>query len=45
MAELRDVLRGSDYRGALSFEWARKWHTYLPTIETALIAAKTNRWL
>jgi sugar phosphate isomerase/epimerase len=44
MAELRDVLRGSDYRGALSLEWARKWHTYLPTIETALIAAKTNRW-
>ena len=44
MAELRDVLRHSDYRGALSLEWARKWHTYLPTIETALIAAKTNRW-
>lgn len=44
MAELRAVLRDSDYRGALSLEWARKWHTYLPTIETALIAAKTNRW-
>lgn len=44
MAELRDVLRASDYRGALSLEWARKWHTYLPTIETALIAAKSNRW-
>jgi len=44
MAELRDVLRSSDYRGALSLEWARKWHPYLPTIETALIAAKTNQW-
>ncbi len=44
MEELRALLRDSDYRGALSLEWARKWHTYLPTIETALIAAKTNRW-
>lgn len=44
MAELRDILRHSDYHGALSLEWARKWHPYLPTIETALIAAKANQW-
>lgn len=44
MSELRSVLRSSDYRGALSLEWARKWHTYLPTVDEALTAAKANQW-
>lgn len=44
MAELRAVLGEAEYRGAIALEWARKWHTYLPPIEKALVSAKAHHW-
>lgn len=44
MAPLLAELAASGYRGALSLEWERLWHPYLPTLETALTAARERRW-
>lgn len=44
MPELRAVLREGNYHGAISLEWARKWHRYLPPLDDALTAAKANLW-
>jgi len=44
MAELREVLRVDKYDGAMSLEWERMWHPYLPEIDKALYHAARNRW-
>ena len=44
MAPLRAALEADGYAGALSLEWERLWHPYLPTLESALTAAAERRW-
>lgn len=44
MAPLMAELKAADYRGLISLEWERLWHPYLPTLETALAAARERRW-
>jgi sugar phosphate isomerase/epimerase len=44
LAPLLVELKSSDYRGALSLEWERLWHPYLPPLETALTNAAVIRW-
>ena len=38
------ALRADSFAGAVSLEWERKWHPYLPPIEDALAAAARQNW-
>jgi len=44
MESFRNALAGSDFSGAISMEWARKWHRYLPPLEDALHVAAERKW-
>ncbi|MFA6962016.1 MAG: TIM barrel protein [Opitutaceae bacterium] len=44
MVPLLAELKSSGYQGAVSLEWERLWHPYLPTLETALAAAAKHHW-
>jgi len=41
LRELFALLERDEYRGAISLEWERKWHPYLPPIEEALEGVAT----
>lgn len=43
-ARLIEVLKADGYAGAVSLEWERLWHSYLPSLDAALVAAKRTRW-
>lgn len=38
------VLSENNYRGIVSLEWERKWHPYLPDLDTALTALTESGW-
>jgi sugar phosphate isomerase/epimerase len=38
------VLHDNNYAGVMSLEWERKWHPYLPDLDTALQSLKTAGW-
>jgi sugar phosphate isomerase/epimerase len=42
--ELRAVLERDGYGGAVSLEWERQWHPYLPPLEEALQAMTERGW-
>ncbi len=44
MASLMACLQADGYTGAVSLEWARKWHPYLPSLEEALEMAAAQAW-
>lgn len=44
MASLLAALEADVYDGAVSLEWERLWHPYLPELETALATARERRW-
>ena len=44
VVELFKVLRDNDYNGVVSLEWERKWHPYLPDLDTALETLKASGW-
>ena len=44
MIPLLAALEAARFRGAISLEWERLWHPYLPTLEKALTAATTHHW-
>lgn len=39
-----NVLRDNNYNGVVSLEWERKWHPYLPDLDTALTALTESGW-
>ncbi|MCM2369600.1 sugar phosphate isomerase/epimerase family protein [Aporhodopirellula aestuarii] len=43
-ADVYNVLRDNGYRGVISLEWERKWHPYLPDLDTALTALADSGW-
>ncbi|MDP2136844.1 MAG: sugar phosphate isomerase/epimerase [Candidatus Didemnitutus sp.] len=43
MAALREVL-AREFTGAVSLEWERHWHPYLPPLDNALRAAAERNW-
>lgn len=43
-APLRSALDKAGFAGALSLEWERKWHPYLPPVEIALDALERCGW-
>jgi sugar phosphate isomerase/epimerase len=43
MSPLRDVL-AAQFTGAVSLEWEKLWHPYLPPLEDALMAAAAKNW-
>ncbi|MEY2879393.1 MAG: hypothetical protein RLZZ15_1773 [Verrucomicrobiota bacterium] len=44
MAALRSALREDGFGGAVSLEWEKMWHPYLPPLEEALVAARERAW-
>lgn len=44
MDSFRNAMAGSSFAGAISLEWARKWHRYLPPLEDALNVAAERKW-
>jgi sugar phosphate isomerase/epimerase len=42
---LRRTLQEGGYSGALSLEWEKRWHPYLPELSEALTAAEQESWL
>ncbi|MGE4489065.1 MAG: sugar phosphate isomerase/epimerase family protein [Kiritimatiellales bacterium] len=38
------LLQENGYAGVVSLEWERKWHPYLPDLDTALNALETSGW-
>ena len=44
IAPLLDVLRADGFAGAVSLEWERMWHPYLPPLAGALEAAAERGW-
>lgn len=38
------AIEGSGFAGAISLEWERLWHPYLPPLEEALRVAAERRW-
>jgi len=38
------VLRRDGYDGAVSLEWEKMWHPYLPDLSEALGAASVQGW-
>lgn len=43
MTPLRAVLQ-AEYTGAISLEWEKLWHPYLPTLDEALVSAAKHQW-
>ena len=44
LAPLRSALEAGGYAGAISLEWERLWHPYLPPLEDALVRARDRAW-
>jgi len=44
ITEVYRILQEKNYQGVVSLEWERKWHPYLPELETALAALAENGW-
>jgi sugar phosphate isomerase/epimerase len=44
MRRLADALGRDGYAGAVSLEWEKQWHPYLPPLELALQAADGRGW-
>ncbi|HUR60133.1 MAG TPA: sugar phosphate isomerase/epimerase [Opitutaceae bacterium] len=44
IAALLDALRADGFSGAVSLEWEKMWHPYLPPLDTALATAAARRW-
>lgn len=44
MATLRSVLAADGYAGVVSLEWEKLWHAELPSLNSALDAARQNAW-
>lgn len=44
MRALRSLLERDGYGGALSLEWERRWHPYLPPLQQALEVARIRGW-
>jgi sugar phosphate isomerase/epimerase len=44
LAEAIGLLRANHYRGAISFEWERHWHDYLPPLAAALARLREQPW-
>jgi sugar phosphate isomerase/epimerase len=44
VVETFDVLRDNHYSGVVSLEWERKWHPYLPELDTALKVLADSGW-
>ena len=42
--EVLDLLRRDRFTGAVSLEWEKMWHPYLPPIEEALTACRKENW-
>lgn len=43
-AEVFETLRTGRYQGVVSLEWERKWHPYLPDLDTALTTLVDCGW-
>ena len=44
MAALRSALAADGYAGVVSLEWEKLWHAELPSLDSALHAARQNAW-
>lgn len=42
--EVFETLRENNYAGVVSLEWERKWHPYLPDLDTALTVLESSGW-
>lgn len=42
--EVLDLLRRDKFSGAVSLEWEKMWHPYLPPLEEALTACQKEGW-
>ena len=42
--EVLTLLRRDAFRGAVSLEWEKMWHPYLPDLSAALAAARELGW-
>jgi sugar phosphate isomerase/epimerase len=44
IAAVLELLRRDGFKGAVSLEWEKLWHPYLPPLEEALAVAEDRRW-
>lgn len=44
MRDVWRVLKTDDFGGAVSLEWEKLWHPYLPSLDEALTAATERKW-
>lgn len=44
IAPLLDALRADKFAGAVSLEWEKLWHPYLPSLDEALATAAARKW-
>ena len=44
VADVFNLLLDSNFDGIVSLEWERKWHPYMPDLDTALIALEESGW-
>jgi sugar phosphate isomerase/epimerase len=44
IAALLAALRADGFKGAVSLEWEKMWHPYLPPLDTALATAAARGW-
>ena len=44
LAEIVGILRSHHFMGAVSLEWERLWHPYLPPLREALIRLQAQSW-
>ena len=42
--EVFSVLRDNNFKGVVSLEWERKWHPYLPDLDTAIQSLRSSGW-
>lgn len=45
IGDVMDLLSRDGFSGAVSLEWEKLWHPYLPPLDDALQACKGERWL
>jgi sugar phosphate isomerase/epimerase len=43
-AGLIEILKTDSYAGPVSLEWERLWHSYLPSLDSALVTANRAHW-
>ncbi|HEX3797782.1 MAG TPA: TIM barrel protein [Verrucomicrobiae bacterium] len=44
IAEIMALLRRENFQGAVSLEWEKMWHAYLPDLREALTYMRTQTW-